>query len=244
MDHQAEQEQELEALGFIYQENELVINDPKNFVINVHLDDPDLESIRQEDEEWLLSIEITFTPTYPEEIPEFVINSSYLLEEEIAELSSQLTQQCNDQLGIGMIFLMVSWLKEQSEITIKDRLERLEKERQELLEKQEEEERIKYIGTRVTKESFKEWQKAFLKEATELKKSGKELTLAMKDALAVEKLLETGGKKTGRQLFEENTALLKSDEQYMGEGEDVDVVIQEKIDEPEVEEALVFEDED
>ncbi|KAJ3275838.1 hypothetical protein HDV01_006704 [Terramyces sp. JEL0728] len=244
MDHQAEQEQELEALGFIYQETELIINDPKNFIINVHLDDPDLESIRLEDKDWLLAIEITYTPTYPEEIPEFIITSQYLLENEIEDLSGQLIQQCNDQLGIGMIFLMVSWLKEQAEITIKERLEREERERQERLERQEEEERIKYIGTRVTKESFKEWHKAFLKEAFDLKKSGKELPLAMKDALDVEKLLETGGKKTGRQLFEENTALLKSDEQYMGEGEDVDVVIQEKIDEPEEGEALVFDDED
>jgi hypothetical protein len=220
MDHKEEQAQELESLSFIYPD-ELEVQSETHFTIHIKLDDPE---IPEEEEEYLFSVSITFPESYPEVLPEFEIESSYLREEEMASVTEKVTEQLQESLGIAMVFTLVSMLKEEAEIAIKDRNVREEQERELEKLRLEEEEQKKYQGTKVTRESFLEWQNRFLEEAKKAQKSG-DMIPAFEACLAVEKLLHPvpGGRPTGRQLFERDTTLLESDEKYMEEGEDVEV---------------------
>lgn len=75
--------------------------------------------------------------------------------------------------------------------------------------KEEEAEQAKFVGTKVTVESFMEWKKQF--DAEMLKKDV---------ILQKEREKELKGKLSGRQLFEKNRDLATSDAQYMAEGEE------------------------
>lgn len=220
MDHLQEQETELETLSYIYPE-ELELISEKEFIIRVKMEDPDIEL----QDELLFSICIQFPFNYPQVIPEFTIESTYLEPEEIQACKDVVVEKLQESLGDAMVFTMVSYLKEEAENTIKERAKREEAERE--LEKLriELEEQQKFEGLKVTPESFKEWKDAFLIESKAAKKNGTQ-TKAMEACLAVEVLLNPPktGKPTGRQLFEDDTTLLESDEKYMDEGEDVEVV--------------------
>jgi hypothetical protein len=237
MDYKAEQDQELESLSFIYPE-ELQIISETEFRIHVKLDDPD---IPLEENNELFSILIQFGETYPEEILDFEIESEYLREEEIEEISQKARDQLQEFLGIAMVFTLVSMVKEEAESTIKERNAREELERETEKLRLEEIEEKKYQGTKVTPEIFKEWQKKFLKEAKEAQKQGK-LIPAFEACLAVERMTsnQSGGKSTGKQLFERDQTLLESDEKYMEEGQDVEVRVDEFQKEQEEEENQVL----
>lgn len=242
MDHSSEQQQEIETLSYIYQPDELLIMDESKVKIKVKCDDPDLENQLEEvgeeegdDEEEeeegeedesakvLFTLTVCMPATYPEVEPELELSSAYLLAEEIDSLVQSAMAQCRDCLGDAMIYNICSFVKEQAEETIRNRIAREAREVEEEKEKQEQEEARKYQGTRVTSESFLKWQQGFLEEAKHALKSGKPLIKAFEAALAVEKLINTSNKLTGRQLFEKgDLSLLNSDAQF-GEGSTVEV---------------------
>ncbi|KAJ3367727.1 hypothetical protein HDU91_001132 [Kappamyces sp. JEL0680] len=177
-----------------------------------------------DEDEWLFSLLVEFTPNYPEQVPGLEIESIYLTDPERQEVHDQAMEQCRETVGDAMIYTICSWLKERIEKVIEDRMARLELEHEQAKARAEEEEKKRYQGTKVTPESFLVWQKAFVEEAKTLLKQGRPLSMAFQAALAVEKLISTNTKPTGKQLFEQaDASLLKSDEAYGDEGAEVEV---------------------
>ena len=173
MNHQEEKEQELESLSFIYIEDELEIIDSSNLIIRLKPDDPDVENLQ---DDWLVEINFKLPENYPESIPVLEISSNLMSEIQIDELVDRASNQCQDSVGDAMIFTIASWIKEEAEMMIKKRVEEEEAIKILEMERLELEEKAKYQGTKVTTESFLNWQKGFVKEARlSLKQHGNNL---------------------------------------------------------------------
>ena len=120
-----------------------------------------------------------------------------------------------DPNGITIIFTLVCCAKETLEQISRNRREQKRLAEEERVRLEDEKERMKRAGTKVTTESFMKWRTSFLKEIAELKAA--RVTEAQKRAEKDKK-----NKLTGRQLFEKDKTLAKSDAAFMEEG---DVVV-------------------
>jgi hypothetical protein len=224
MNYAQEQAQEIETLSYIYIENELNIESEIKFQINIRSEEDCIWPVVQEEEsEWIATLHVEYTPTYPEEMPLLDLESIYLYDQEIEQLKQEINEQCKEALGDAMIYTISTWLRDRMEVLIKDRTEREEREDDEAKEKLEAEEKKRYQGTPVTKESFMHWQKTFIEEAKQTLKQGKPVSTSFQAALAIEKAIGASSKPTGKQLFERDMQLIKSDEQYGDEGAEVEV---------------------
>ncbi|KAI8980959.1 hypothetical protein BDB01DRAFT_724366, partial [Pilobolus umbonatus] len=153
-----------------------------------------LASIYPDEFERALSLHVTYTPTYPDTLPEYDIE--------------QLEGQAEESIGMAMIFSMVMVMKEELDNIVLD-VKRAEEEIiKEARRKEEEAEQAKFMGTKVTVESFMDWKKKFDAE------------MAKKDAVATaQRIKELKGKLSGRQLFEQDKTLAMSDASYMDDGD-------------------------
>ncbi|XP_064474204.1 RWD domain-containing protein 1-like isoform X2 [Ornithodoros turicata] len=210
-DFKEEQRNEIEALDSIYpNELQILSDDPYHiFTIDVRG-----ETVGEE-EPLCVTLKFTYVPTYPEEGPVIeVIEGENIEDEDTKALMSLLLSEIEDNLGMAMIFSLVSaaseWLTTHAE-NIRVRKEEEEKRKH---AKEEEVERAKFEGTRVTVECFLAWKEKFDAEMSELYNKEK----------------ETAGnrKLTGRELFERDQNLIDSDLQFMQEGEE-DVKVDESL---------------
>ncbi|KAI8906826.1 RWD-domain-containing protein [Gorgonomyces haynaldii] len=208
---QEEIEQEIETLGYIYTPEELEI---EGNVVKITFQVPEHE----------LEFQLVFTlhEEYPRELPQLEIHG---LEEEDAQvLMEEARNVGNESLGMAMIFNIASALKDKIDQVITDRLQREEEEREREKERLELEEQKRFEGSKVTRDTFLAWQKSFIQEAYDLQKKGQPLIQSQLAALAVDQMgKHKGDKLTGRQLFEKDTSLAKTDMQYVDEGEVVQV---------------------
>ncbi|ORE15219.1 UBC-like protein [Rhizopus microsporus] len=153
-----------------------------------------LQSIYPDEFEGALSLHVIYTPNYPDELPEYEIEI--------------IQGQAEESIGMAMVFSLVMIIKEELDnivLDVKRAEEELVKEKR---RKEEEAEQAKFVGTKVTRESFLDWKKKFDAE------------IAEKDAVArAQKAKELKGKLTGRQLFEQDKTLAMSDAGYMDEGD-------------------------
>ncbi|KAH0544094.1 hypothetical protein FGG08_001712 [Glutinoglossum americanum] len=76
-------------------------------------------------------------------------------------LLETLTPTITENLGMQMIFTLVSTLKETTESLIAERQAAVRAEHEARIQKQEEEENRKFHGTMVTRETFLEWRRKF-----------------------------------------------------------------------------------
>jgi len=205
MDYAEEQRSELEAIEAIYPiEFKMLSDSPTTFTISVKS-----ETYEEGGEEGLTcTLKFTFTPKYPEEVPEIEViddeedieENSNLEPEDILDLTEHLKQQADENTGMVMVFTIVSaaieWLNNKWDSIIKGREE--EEERKKIEE--EEAEHQRFEGTRVTVQSFIAWKMGFDAEREALKKK----------VTAKEK--ETESKKlTGKELFMRDKSLIDSD---------------------------------
>ncbi|KAH7937311.1 hypothetical protein HPB49_010482 [Dermacentor silvarum] len=212
-DFQEEQKNEIEALESIYpSELETVETDPYHaFTIDVKADACD----QPEDEQTSVKLKFTYVPRYPEEGPLIeAVEYENIEEEDVEALMTALNEQVQENLGMAMIFTLVSaateWLNQHTERVKFNKTETLRLQK----EKEEEAERVKFEGTRVTVESFLAWKSKFDAEMAEIRNR--------------DKTLNASGKLTGRELFEKDTNLIDSDLQFMQEGEE-DVKVDESL---------------
>ena len=127
-----------------------------------------------------------------------------------------------DNLGMAMVFTLVTTLKDAAEVLISDRLRQAEEARDILVREKEEDENRKFHGTLVNKERFLEWRGKFRREMEE-----KELK-AREEEEADEKK-KRGGKVeekrlTGKQLWERGL-VGKADEEDI-DGEDAVIALE------------------
>ncbi|BES95017.1 unnamed protein product [Nesidiocoris tenuis] len=207
MDHKEEQSSEVEALDSIYcGEMEILSTQPlHSFSIPIKSDDYDEEE--SSGIHCLLKFE--YTPTYPEEIPIIEVEDVENLDEsKVEELQEFLIQQASENLGMVMIFTLVSAAQEWVN-TLSDNMRiRKQQAEEEKKKTEEEEERKKFEGTRVTIESFLAWKQAFEEEMGFLQQREKQ---------------GKNRKMTGKELFMTDKSLNESDLKFLEEGDLVKV---------------------
>ncbi|KAF9961815.1 RWD domain-containing protein 1 [Mortierella alpina] len=224
-DYKEEQTNELEALQSIYpDEYEEISTDPGEFSILIEPEEQDGEDI------YSLKLHVKYTETYPDTLPEFSIetNEGELEQEDYDTIMRKVTEAAEEAIGMGMVFSMASTAKDSLTEIILFNKEKREREEEERAQRElEAEEKLKE-GTRVTVENFTRWKTAFDAEMAE--KERIEKGLKKEDP----KML----KPTGRQLFERDHSLAKSDATFMEEGDvDVDIALFER-------ELVITDDED
>uniref|UniRef100_T1I9V5 RWD domain-containing protein n=1 Tax=Rhodnius prolixus TaxID=13249 RepID=T1I9V5_RHOPR len=199
MDHQEEQNNEIEALDSIYcGEMEILTTTPHYaFAIPIKSDDYEegVSGIH-------CRLRFDYTSLYPEEVPLIDIEDVENLEVEVMEeLKDHLLKQAQENIGMVMIFTLVSAAQEWINLKSDDvRIQKIKREEEKKI-REEEEERIE--GTRVTVESFLNWKQSFDLEIGQLFKKDKD---------------DKNKKLTGKELFMQDKSLNESDLKFLEEG--------------------------
>lgn len=219
-DYKEEQVNEIEALESIYPDELSVLQtDPFHvFQLTVSAEEDQEDNDEEEEEKGQLSVvlKFTYTPTYPDEAPIFEVTFDDDLAQEFEDQIGKLVQaEIDENLGMAMIFAIVSAAQEFLNERIDDIKAAKEEKRRAIEEekrKTEEEAANKLKGTLVTIESFLAWKEQFDKEQIELR--------TKRQQSAHESL---GGKLTGKELFFENANLDTSDMDLLDESDRVEV---------------------
>ncbi|KAI9203343.1 ubiquitin-conjugating enzyme/RWD-like protein [Polychytrium aggregatum] len=237
-DHQEEQTNELEALRSIFYEEfeEIDEGPPAHFRLLVAPDDSALPLVVEGSaRDTRFYLDITYTETYPDELPLLSIEDpTELSEDECAMLLGKVTEVAEQYRGMAMVFTMHSTAKEALEVYVVERAERIQREIEERIRREEEEEAARYEGKKVTPQVFEQWNAKFLKEMAEL---------AAKEAQEKGINNQKKSARTGRQLFEKDKNLAKSDLAVLQEG-DITADITEELLQKEMEGLDVEEDEE
>jgi hypothetical protein len=209
MDYAEEQKGEIEALESIYYGDLTIYNTEPYYKFSIPIKseefDPEVENTGL-----ACDLVFTYTPKYPEESPIIEIENAENFEDECeTELLSYLREQVEENLGMVMIFTLVSSAQERLNV----RWELVKKERDEetakKLKKEEEDQTKRFEGTRVTVETFLKWKTKFEDETGITKKR---------------EICEKEGKKlTGRELFMTDNTLNESDLKFLEDGDAVKV---------------------
>ena len=214
-DYKQEQKDEIEAIESIYSEEIDILSDsPHRFTIPIKTAEYDDE---ESDEGMMTLLMFTFPDTYPDLAPEIDVEECEGIDDDVLEeYKEALMKVAEENLGMAMVFTIVSagieWLGEKN-----DQLKReAEEEKARLKELEEEEERKKLEGTKVTIESFLAWKAEFDADMAVLRK---EKEAAKKDK----------NKKSGRELFMTDKNLLDSDIKFLKEAGDEAVTVDESL---------------
>ncbi|XP_078068802.1 RWD domain-containing protein 1 isoform X1 [Mustelus asterias] len=207
-DYIEEQRNELEALESIYPDSfTVVLENPTSFTITVTSDTGENEETVE------ATIQFTYVEQYPDDPPTFeIIGQENLQKSDVADIITLLNEQIQENIGMVMIFTLVTAVQEKLN-EIVDQI-KFHKEEEKLLKEKEAEEVEKAIfhGTPLSIENFLSWKAKFDAEVAEIRrKRQKEEEQAGKVKL------------TGKQLFETDHNLDTSDIQFLEEGNNVEV---------------------
>lgn len=214
-DYKQEQIDEIEAIESIYSEEiDIISENPHRFTIPVKTAEYDDE---ENDEGMMTLLKFTFPDTYPDVIPEIEVEECDGIDDDVLEeYKEALNNAAEENLGMAMVFTIVSagieWLGDKNEQLKRE----AEEERQRIKELEEEEERKKLEGTKVTIESFLAWKADFDAEMAVMRK---EKEAAKKDK----------NKKSGRELFMTDKNLVESDIKFLAEAGDEAVTVDESL---------------
>ncbi|XP_041044035.1 RWD domain-containing protein 1 isoform X1 [Carcharodon carcharias] len=207
-DYIEEQHNELEALESIYPDSfTVVLENPTSFTITVTSDTGENEETVE------ATIQFTYVEQYPDDPPSFeIIGQENLQKSDVADIITLLNEQIQENIGMVMIFTLVTAVQEKLN-EIVDQIKSRKEEEKLLKEKEAEEvEKAVFHGTAVTIENFLSWKAKFDTELAEIRrKRQKEEEQAGKVKL------------TGKQLFETDHNLDTSDIQFLEEGNNVEV---------------------
>lgn len=208
-DYAEEQRNELEAIESIYPDSFTVLSDdPISFTITVTSD------AGENDETVEATLKFTYVEKYPDEPPLWEIHSQENLEDRyVNDILTLLQHQAEENLGMVMIFTLVTAVQEKLNEIVDVMKNRREEEKRRKEAEAEEAEKVAFQGTVVTIENFLVWKAKFEQEMAELRRKK-------------QKEEEQGGKAklTGKQLFETDHNLDTSDIQFLEDaGNNVEV---------------------
>lgn len=148
----------------------------------------------------------TYTPKYPDEPPAVEIEDTINFEDSYERaLLEHLRTTIEENIGMEMIFSLVSSAQEWLNVRWDEHKQELENEQARKVLEVEEAERKKFEGTRVTVETFMKWKFEF-EESTGIQ--------AKRDKISDSKKI------TGRELFLRDNTLNESDIKYLMEAGD------------------------
>ncbi|GAD99373.1 conserved hypothetical protein [Paecilomyces variotii No. 5] len=204
-----DQVEEREVLSSIFPDEITDISDT-SYRILITLDPP--ENYETEAESPILFLQVSYPEAYPDVAPDLEIaappNASKHplldLQEDRARLLDTLQPTIEENLGMAMVFTLVSALKEAAEQLMAERSNAVQAQKEMEIAKAEEEENRKFQGTLVTRERFLEWREKFMKELEE----EEQRKLEEKEAEEKKKKPSAREEKklTGRQLWERGLA--------------------------------------
>nr|CAG4646625.1 EOG090X0F6V [Macrothrix elegans] len=179
------------------------------------------------------SLKFTYTPTYPEEPPVVeILDDVGLDDEQLERLKDRLDKEAEENIGMVMVFSIVSAANEWLNNEWDDELKRREEEAERKVREAEEAEKHKFHGTPVTVENFLKWKAEF----------DAEIALAKKPDQA-----EKERKLTGREVFMLDKTMIESDLKFLEEGGEVvavDESLFQDLDDLELDDDLELSEED
>lgn len=193
------------------------------FRISIALDVPG-----EEDDPPTMHLQVRYPDAYPDEPPFLDLQSTpnaapyewFSVADDKEQLLKALDETIQENLGMAMIFSLVTTLKDAAEALVEERKQAKAQAHEEALLAAEREENKKFHGTPVTPETFLKWRADFLKEMEELKQKEEEERLAeLKKAKIKEPV-----KLSGKQLWERGLVgkVVEEDEEDGGLTEGVD----------------------
>ncbi|CAG7556916.1 unnamed protein product [Fusarium equiseti] len=200
-----DQVEEREVLESIFPEEITDISETE-FRVSVALDIPDEED---QDPPTML-LQVKYPEEYPEKPPHLDIlappnatpHEHFSVSDDRDQLLASLDETIQENLGMAMVFAIVSTLKDNAEQLVQERKDAITKAHEEAALAAEAEENKKFHGTRVTPETFLKWREGFIKEMEEKRQQEEDDRLAeLKKAKVKEPT-----RLTGRQLWERGLA--------------------------------------
>ncbi|KAI5209763.1 RWD-domain-containing protein [Aureobasidium subglaciale] len=125
------------------------------------------------------------------------------IQEDKARLLDGLTATIEENLGMAMVFTLVTTLKDEAELLISERQQAVQAEKDMEAAEAEAEENRKFEGTKVTRETYLEWSNRFKEEMAEIKRKAEEQREAEEKK---KKGAKEEKKMTGRELWESGIA--------------------------------------
>jgi len=146
-----------------------------------------------------------YTPNYPDEPPTIEIQEAVNMDDiQVERLQERLEKDAEENLGMVVVFTLVSsandWLSDEWDTELRRREEEAERR---ILEA-EEAEKKKFHGTALTIENFLAWKESFDAELLALRKAAGETDVKEK-------------KLTGRELFLSDVTLAESDLKFLAD---------------------------
>ncbi|GAW18832.1 hypothetical protein ANO14919_083140 [Xylariales sp. No.14919] len=200
-----EQVEEREVLDSIFPEEITDISDTE-YRIAVKLNPPDDDNGDEGSEPPTIILHVRYPDAYPDEAPMLDLSPPanapphprFSVSADKEQLLKGLEDTIQENLGMAMVFTLVTTLTELAEQLMTERKEAVERERQEVLLAAEREENKKFHGTPVTPETFLKWRDDFMREMEEQRQREEEERLAeLKKAKVKE-----APRLTGKQLWE------------------------------------------
>lgn len=176
---------------------------------------------------------VQYQTNYPDEAPRLDLSAppnapkyQWLdIQEDKARLLESLEPTVEENLGMAMIFTLVTSLKDNAETLITERQNAAQAERESAQKKAEEEENAKFHGTPVTRETFLAWREKFMAEMEEAERERQEEAIAEDKK---KKNVKEEVKLTGKQLWEGGLAG-KGEEEVEDEGDGLEGIDKLKI---------------
>ncbi|KAK2776292.1 rwd domain-containing protein [Colletotrichum kahawae] len=198
-----EQVEEREVLDSIFPEEITDVSETE-YRISIVLD------VLGDEEPPTMLLQVRYPEAYPDEAPMLDLQSMpnaaphewFNVSQDKERLLQGLEETIQENLGMAMVFTLVTTLKEAAENLVEERKQAKDKEHEEAVLAAEREENKKFQGTPVTPETFLKWRADFIKEMEELRQKEEEERLAeLKKAKVKEPV-----KLTGKQLWERGLA--------------------------------------
>ncbi|KAJ5168270.1 uncharacterized protein N7482_003864 [Penicillium canariense] len=203
-----DQIEEREVLDSIFPDEITDISET-SYKISITLDPP--ENGPEPTEQPVIFLEVAYPEEYPDVAPELKITPApnapkhplieFPRDDDV--LINALDNAIEENLGMAMVFSLVSALKEAAELLMAERVQAVENEKARVAQKAEDEENSKFRGTAVNRETFEAWLSAFKKEAEEEEQRQREEKEAEDKK---RKTTKEEKKLTGRELWERGLA--------------------------------------
>jgi len=208
MDYQEEQDGEMEALEAIYSE-ELTVVSRSPYSVDIVVTGSN-DGCRDDFEICLSCVlRFTFVKCYPDEAPiieidEQKVEGDEFDDEKMVKLRDHLNETAEENIGMVMIFTLVSAAQEMLLQFVDDIKKEMAAKKEAIYQEQKRLDELKYKGTPVTLENFLAWKIQFDEE---MRAAGKRI---INDPNAEKKK-----KLTGKCLFERDSSLNVSDMQFL-----------------------------